>query len=121
MTTATTFPGQVQTFARAFGSGRVAVDVNGSTRSFPFATEDIAPGSDSLRSGDPVQVTLDSTGAEAKVTLIELATTQSQASSESPSSTGEFDFSFPIVPGREVPAHFSKEQYIKTGARLTFK
>lgn len=117
-----TFPGYVQTFSRGFGSGRVALLKDGSTTSIPFTAEAIADGSDLIRSGDEVVVRLvDPSSPEPKVASIQLAKTSVPEPVSAEPVSVDLDFSFQTEPEhREVAAHFSKEKYIETGARLSF-
>ncbi|MGS0688326.1 hypothetical protein ACVBEQ_24735 [Nakamurella sp. GG22] len=117
------YHGFVQTFSRAFGSGTITIDVDGAAESVPFVAEVVASGTGTLRSGDEVRVTfVDVSSRPLTIESVERVEPATAEVADAMTSSGsEPEFVFETAPERrDTLAHFSKDKYIQTGARLTF-
>jgi hypothetical protein len=102
--------------------GSVQVELGATTASFPFRSDNIEGGED-FRSGDRVKVTLDGPdSSNLKVSSIEAVPTPAPANvsdadaEEDPAA----DMMVTVQPEGGTEARFSREEFIKSGSRLTF-
>lgn len=115
----TTYSGHVTTFSAALGTGAVEVELGDGPVSLPFADRAITGPGLWLRSGDRVQVTLQQR-QPAKPTVVSIERTGIAAARDSGRSPDALEFPVPVFRDGDTHARFSKEHYIRTGARLDF-
>ncbi len=121
--------GYIKTFSSGLGRGTAEVSVGGETISVPFTSNVVRGTKSQLRSGDRVNMTLQSAkGKKPRVVAIEIAPDRPSAPNApadlaepvGSSSNGLAPAPVPVLANGGTRARFTKENFVRHASRLDF-